>query len=203
MELAMNREKYLHHGWFVVRNRTPAEALEGIDSHEQHVKETQFFATDPWAKLPESRRGSEALKRYLASLLCKHIQNAFPLLLKEIEARITSTTSMIRSLGSPRREHEEKRTYLANLAQNFHSIADRMVNGRYDSGGTCEMKLRMFVRNANEVFAYNMENDGQAAPFVAIRSSQGEQASTVSLASVSIMYTQYTKYFRQVEYTRW
>ncbi|KAI9798528.1 MAG: hypothetical protein M1825_005333 [Sarcosagium campestre] len=175
VQLAQNNEKRLFHGWFVVRNRSPHEVLKGVDSERRRKKERDFFATEPWTVLPASRRGTPALKKYLADLLCKRIEESFPTLRYEIRQRKAAMECRVQEFSPPRETNQKKREYLANLAQNIHATAVQVLDGRYESVGSDQLKLRMLVRNENESFARKMVHEGHRAPFFAMSQHVIEQ----------------------------
>lgn len=108
MNDAENKEKPLHHGWFVVRNRTPSEVEEGIGPMEHSSREQEFFSRKPWYQLPIERRGTEALKKYLAELLCDRIEKVFPTILRDIRSRRNRTAAELEALEVPRTSVEQK-----------------------------------------------------------------------------------------------
>ena len=176
MDLARNNEKHFRHGWFVVRNRTPSEAEASLEPFERNLREKKFFENAPWNALPSHRRGTQALKKYLADLLCSRIQEAFPVMLLTIGNRILSTQSQLKSLGEPRDGIERKRIYLTKLAQNFHSLASLALRGRYDSTTPDNVKLRRMVREANDAFVNDMKIKGHTAPFIETSPEESESA---------------------------
>lgn len=105
---AKNKERHLHHGWFVVRNRTPSEIEEGIGPMEHSSREQEFFSRKPWYQLPKERRGTEALKKYLAELLCDRIEKVFPTILSDIRTRRNRTAVELEALGVARTSVEQK-----------------------------------------------------------------------------------------------
>jgi Dynamin central region len=151
-------------GWFVVRNRAPSEA--GIDSSERDTIEAQLFAKSEWKDLPPSQKGIPALKSFLANQLCERIQDAFPHMLDEIEERKRQAESELEALGGDRNTIGQMRDYLGVIATEINSTIVDAINGKY-SGFSDDMKLRMHVRNANEIFQEVMKTDGHTFQFVA------------------------------------
>ncbi|KAL8925579.1 MAG: hypothetical protein Q9208_003471 [Pyrenodesmia sp. 3 TL-2023] len=165
LSLAQNQEKHLDHGWFVVRNRTPTEVASSISSVDRHNREKAFFDLEPWDKLPEARRGTQALKRYLAEILCRRIKETFPSVLTTIQRRQTATADQLAKLGSSRDSVEEKRTYLTELTQKHYSLTSQALRGRYHGLSNESLKLRRFVREANDAFTSKMIDHGHSVPF--------------------------------------
>lgn len=165
LKLAQNQEKYLRHGWFVVRNRTPAEAECGIVAHERDVREQGFFNNLPWNILPKSRRGVQALKKFLADLLCARIQMGFPSMLETIQSRRSEAASELDALGTPRKSLSQKRDYIAEIARKFNKEASLTLDGRYGSLKNDKLKLRREIRDANDVFMREIKLNGHLIPF--------------------------------------
>ncbi|KAL8748829.1 MAG: hypothetical protein Q9184_007065 [Pyrenodesmia sp. 2 TL-2023] len=160
-----NQEKHLDHGWFVVRNRTPPEVASSISSVERHNREKAFFDLGPWYKLPEARRGTQALKRYLAEILCRRIKETFPSILATIRRRKAAIVDQLGRLGPSRDKLEEKTAYLTELAQQLYSLTSQALRGRYHGLSNESLKLRRFVREANDTFALKMINHGHIVRF--------------------------------------
>ena len=168
VSLANNKLKVLKHGWFLVRNRTPEEVEQGISPSRLQCLETELFDDLPWNQVSEKRRGTQALMKFLAGLLCDRIQSTFPSLLANIRERKKSTKGQLESLGPERKSLAKKRAYLTKIAQDFSSMASQALNGRYDPSFPSTMKLRMLVREANDNFAKNMTHNGHTVTFVDI-----------------------------------
>lgn len=166
IETVENIEKPLCHGWFVVRNRTPSEVDQGVGPLERFQKEQDFFNKPPWNSIPEERRGTQALKKYLAELLCTRIEQEFPTFLKAIQTNRDSTASSLQDLGVGRRTIEQKRAYLTRIAHDFNSLATQGLRGRYDGLTGNDMKLRMKIRDANDRFVQEMNTHGHYLPFL-------------------------------------
>lgn len=172
MDLAQNVEKYFHHGWFVVRNRTPLEAESSLEPRERQLKEQAFFRDVPWNALPEHRRGTQALKKYLAELLCSRIKENFPVMLSTIKNRSNVTQLRLESLGATRKTVDQKRIYLTRLSQVFHLAASQALRGRYEFSTSDSVKLRKLVREANDAFAKELKEHGHTVAFLEIESLQ-------------------------------
>ena len=125
----------------------------------------KFFNLPPWNTLSPERRGTQALKRYLAELLSHRILESFPTLLTALRDRIKSTTARLEGLGSARGTPEEKRAFLTKVAQEFNSLASQALRGRYDSLSANHLKLRRLIREANDDFSWGMKKSGHAVPF--------------------------------------
>lgn len=175
LALAQNEEKHLNHGWFVVRNRTSEESKSNISSADRHSLEEALFGERPWDRLSEARRGTQALKRYLADILCSRIQETFPTILAVVQGRHALAESQLNKLGLSRDTTEKKRVYLTDLAQHLYTLSSQTLRGRYHGLSSESLKLRRFVREANDAFASKMIYHGCCVPFhVASTAIQGK-----------------------------
>lgn len=172
LELAQNEEIPLLYGWFFVRNRTPKELETGLGSQERHQIEQQFFSQEPWNRLSKDHRGTQALKKFLAHLLCERIQESFPRMLSTIETRQRQEQIRLDECGNARQTLEQKRTYLTSIAQKFHSLAEKVLWGRYDSISSNAVKLRRQIREANDSFSNEMILNGHCVAFVDLFDSE-------------------------------
>ena len=171
MDVVRNETKPLHHGWFVVRNRTPAEVKDGVSSQEHHQKEDDFFRSKPWDQIPEERRGTLALRKYLSTRLCAKYQAVFPAIQKEVQIKKSETESALTAMGATRGTLSEKRVYLSDMASAFNSLILQSHLGHYGSLSDDTMKLRMNVREANDTFASIIKHTGHAVSFVELADS--------------------------------
>ena len=162
---AKNKERHLHHGWFVVRNRTPSEVEESIGPMEHSSREQEFFSRRPWSQLAKERCGTETLKKYLTELLCDRIEKVFPTMLSDIRSRRDRTAAELEALEVTRTSVEEKRAYLTRIAHDLNQLATQGLRGRYDHIAGHDMKLRMKVRDANDWFASEMNRNGHFLAF--------------------------------------
>lgn len=158
--------KPLHHGWFVVRNRSRAEVIAGVSAQEHNEKELEFFRNKPWNAIPEERRGTAELKKYLSNRLCARYQSVFPTIRKEIQLKRSETERALRSMEMTRETLPKKRAYLSDMALAFHSLISRSLLGHYGSVAKDTMKLRMKIREANDSFASVMKQRGHAVSFL-------------------------------------
>lgn len=105
------------------------------------------------------------MKRYLAEILCRRIKETFPSVLSTIQRRQAATVDQLGKLGPSRDSLEEKRTYLTELAQQFYSLTSQVLRGRYHGLSNESLKLRRFVREANDAFTAKMIDHGHSVPF--------------------------------------
>ncbi|KAH0493470.1 hypothetical protein TgHK011_000138 [Trichoderma gracile] len=162
-----NSVEHLQHGWFVVRNRSTREILEGVTIPERHENERQFFQQAPRNELPKERVGVKALKPFLGQLLYEHSRREFPSLVREIEDLARETERKVAGLGAPRQTAAEQRQYLTRLANRYQRNVDHALKGNYaaDLGAKSPLKLRMHLRDLADQFEKDLRLKGHTSPF--------------------------------------
>ena len=156
--------------------------------YERHIKETNLFNSAPWNVLSPERRGTQALKRYLAELLSNRTLETFPTMLTTLRDRIKSTTVKLEGLGSARATPDQKRAFLTRIAQDFSSLASQSLRGRYDSLTADHLKLRRLVREANDTFSNEIKTNGHAVPFLEQPQVNGEKENVGPLSVPGVAF---------------
>ncbi|OAA81280.1 vacuolar sorting protein VPS1 [Akanthomyces lecanii RCEF 1005] len=154
--------RLLHHGWFVVRNKTKNDEVD--PDFDLPSTEDALFGKQPWSKIRETRRGSGMLKKYLGKLLCEKIQAAFPTLLDNLRRLLKEAQSTERKLGPSRDSSHQRRAYLTEIAQRYQDLADKALESPWllDSPSA---RARQIVREANDAFDKQMRDSGHALSF--------------------------------------
>ncbi|KAK1240468.1 hypothetical protein MKX07_004496 [Trichoderma sp. CBMAI-0711] len=167
LNIAKNSVERLQHGWFVVRNRSTKEILDGVTISERHENERRFFQQAPWNELPKDRVGVKALKPFLGQLLYEHIRREFPALVKEIEDLVRETERKVEELGPPRQTAAEQRQYLTRLANRYQRNVEDALKGNYaaDLDAKSPLKLRMHLRDLADQFEKDLRLKGHTSPF--------------------------------------
>ncbi|KAL7808711.1 P-loop containing nucleoside triphosphate hydrolase protein [Trichoderma gracile] len=167
LKIAQNSVEHLQHGWFVVRNRSTREILEGVTISERHENERRFFQQAPWNELPKDRVGVKALKPFLGQLLYEHSRREFPSLVREIEDLARETERKVEELGAPRQTAAEQRQYLTRLANRYQRNVEDALKGNYaaDLGAKSPLKLRMHLRDLADQFEKDLRLKGHTSPF--------------------------------------
>ncbi|KAK3180847.1 hypothetical protein K4F52_007805 [Lecanicillium sp. MT-2017a] len=150
------------HEWFVVRNKTNAE--QNDPKFNQLEAENNLFNKRPWNNIPQARRGSSMLKKYLARLLCDKIRDAFPQLIERLTAKLRQAEERRNALGDPRVTYEEQRSYLVNIAKRYENLASEAMKEPWELGNA-DYRARTIIREANEAFANEMREKGHAYEF--------------------------------------
>lgn len=168
IDVARNNVTFLNHGWFVIRNRSTQEIIDGVTLEERDVREREFFSRNPWRSLSSDRVGVAALKKFLRALLEDHVKKEFPNLLKEMNTLIEDAEKELQVLGPSRDSPDEQRRVLLKLATDYYNISIDGILGNYRDdffGKDNSHKLRMLVANCNDVFNKSIHDKGHSMEF--------------------------------------
>ncbi|KAF8476211.1 P-loop containing nucleoside triphosphate hydrolase protein [Kalaharituber pfeilii] len=166
IDVARNNVTKLHHGWFVVRNRSTQDIADGVTLEQRNANEAAFFSQPPWKALPADRVGIRALEKFLKALLNDHVRREFPTLLREMDGLITKAERELEKMGPPRETPDEQRQILTHLAGEFYKLANNAILGHYrddfftTTNKESKRRLRMRVVASNEKFAENVMLQG-------------------------------------------
>lgn len=129
IELAKNRETahYLKLGWHVLRNK--AENGESADTRD--ATEEDFFKNSAWSCIIEKDRGIHSLRRKLSGELYKHIRRSLPKVIEDIETNLSQREIERDQLGMARTSIEDKRVFLADIAEQFQRLVRDAMRGNY------------------------------------------------------------------------
>ncbi|KAK1450438.1 vacuolar sorting protein VPS1 [Colletotrichum melonis] len=147
-------------GWFVVRNRSDADDEE-LDFKEA---ERKLFSRSPWDRIPETRRGSVQLQKYLGNLLCAQIRGNFPAIQESVRKLLSDAKDSRKSLGEPRSSHSLRQQYIRDVVEKYHTVATKTLK----SPGSLtkdSLRVRGLVRRANESFTAQMLARGHTHTF--------------------------------------
>lgn len=123
IELASNEKEQLHHGWFLVRNRSKGEVKSGVSLAKGKRREKKFFRTKPWNSMSYKHLGVESLRTFLYSLTYTTMQADYLGLLEEVRELVAegeepaepeavyrpSFLSQFPSFSKPANPYDEKR----------------------------------------------------------------------------------------------
>lgn len=147
----------LNLGWFVLRNLSENEKLEGVKFDERDAREERFFQSGNWKSIRQTNRGVQSLRRGLSKVLLEHIKTNLPGLIQDIEGNLNSRKESLRRLGRQKFKTEELRSYLLDISKEFQRLTRDAVEGRYaDSFFDLEddtLKLRAKLRKLNRGFS--------------------------------------------------
>ena len=169
MRFAGNLEDRLHHGWFVVRNRSPEEVERGMSTAERHEAEDKFFNQEPWNTLNRENHncGVQALRSKLSQLLFDHTRNELPNLKKELETKLKGHEEELKRLGPERKSTLQKRRYLNEKSRDYQKQVESTLNGRLDNDLDSESPLRLqkHVNTAENWLTKELDKNGKAYQF--------------------------------------
>jgi len=166
LDVALNKVTHLNHGWFVVRNRSTDDVRKGVTLEGRLRNERAFFMTVPWRNLDKDRVGIQALEIFLRKLLHNHVRKEYPLLIKELDRKVTDLRRKIEDLGPARETPEQQRMVVIEVATKFQHLARDALMGFYrleliDD----ELRLRTQIRNLNDSFAQKVKEEGHLYDF--------------------------------------
>ncbi|KAH7304159.1 P-loop containing nucleoside triphosphate hydrolase protein [Stachybotrys elegans] len=150
------------HGWFVVRNQSAED--EGKPGFDPRQAEMDLFEGPEWSGIDPSRKGSMMLRRYLGKVLCRSIQDAFPNLTAKIRQRLEDAQSQMKALGEPRASHEQRRSYLADIAQDYEEECAKALSNPWQLDVDDAM-VRFKIRALNDTFDKLMREKGYEYEF--------------------------------------
>ncbi|PTB43657.1 hypothetical protein M441DRAFT_134816 [Trichoderma asperellum CBS 433.97] len=161
-DLVLNKKRSLTLGYFLVRNR-------GADGgFEEQSELDRVFQTQPWADLPKDRVGISALKEQLQSLLVDITRREFPKLLQDVNNQIKDCKRELDSLGLPRQDEREQRSFLSHIAGAFQERAREALAAHYNADPVFEQdELRLItqVMNITDVFNADFRESAHSRHF--------------------------------------
>lgn len=163
IQLAKNREPKhtLKLGWHVLRNR--AEDEDGTETRDEI--EDAFFKTAPWNSIVEQDRGINSLRKKLSSVLYNHIRLGLPNVIKDIETSLAKRQTEQGQLGVARPKLEDKRVFLADIAEQFQRLVRDGMRGNYSDPFFGQLttplyRLRADLKCFHRAFDYTMNTRG-------------------------------------------
>lgn len=173
IQLAKNREPKhtLKLGWHVLRNRAEDEDEDGTETRDEI--EDAFFKTSPWNSIVEEDRGIHSLRQKLSTVLYNHIRRGLPKVIQDIETNLAKRQAERGQLGVERPKLEDKRVFLADIAEQFQRLVRDAMKGNYADqffGQLTEPlhRLRADLKCFHRAFDYTMTTRGhkfEIAPF--------------------------------------
>lgn len=161
-DLVEGKKRPLNLGYFLVRNR-------GADCGLTEQSELDWtFQKHPWNDLPRDRVGISALKEQLRLLLLDITQREFPKLLKDINDQIKECKRDLNSLGPPRQDEREQRSYLSHIAAAFQDRARAALSADYNADPVFdqdELRLITQVVNITDVFSADFQQGAHSRRF--------------------------------------
>ncbi|KAJ4229186.1 hypothetical protein NW759_003909 [Fusarium solani] len=161
-DLIQGQKRPLTLGYFLVRNR----GSDGASKEQSELD--QIFRHQPWADLPRDRVGIPALKEQLASLLVDITRREYPKLLQDVGSQIKECKRELDSLGPPRQDEREQRSFLCNIAATFQSRARAALAADYNADPVFDqdaLRLITQVVNITDVFSADFHQGAHSRHF--------------------------------------
>jgi hypothetical protein len=165
-DLIHGKRRPLTLGYFLVRNRsiaTSSVAQEELD---------RMFRLQPWSDLPEDRVGIQALKKQLRILLFEITVREFPKLLRDVGIQIRECEKELDSLGPPRQNEREQRSFLSHIAGTFQDRARAALAADYNADlvfDQDDLRLITKVMNITDVFSADFQQRAHSRHFQTVR----------------------------------
>ncbi|KAK1961982.1 vacuolar sorting protein VPS1 [Colletotrichum sublineola] len=158
----------LKHGFFLLKNPSPAEIKAWDAKLNRSELETKFFTLPGWKAqdLDITRVGIENLKVFLQELLDEHLEKEMPKVKVEIQRVLASKEDELEAMGPERRSLSDIRSFMTHLSMRYYTLAQAALEGNYHSSdvhffdkknGT---RLRSLVHQQNGQFATAMRSRG-------------------------------------------
>lgn len=176
IDLAQNRQAFLHLGWHVLVNRD--HHTRDYTQAQRDDAEKQYLSRGVWAALPNNHKGVFTLRTRLSVILREQILNELPHLIKEAENLVVDCTSSLSRLGASRATAEDRRRYLIQAAHTYNITMRSSINGAYDdnffnSDGKSDenqKRLRAVIQNTLMQYSDEMHELGHESHIVDDRS---------------------------------
>ena len=114
MKLAQNMDIYFCLGWHVLRNRKFEE--KGTSAACRDKTERQFFEQGVWKDLPRDSVGIGKLRERLSSIFFGQIKAELPILIQDIEGKISECRSTLAKLGPDRAAFAQQQLFLLKIS---------------------------------------------------------------------------------------
>lgn len=161
-DLVQGKKRPLTLGYFLVRNR-------GANSSSKDQSELdQIFRMQPWSDLPQDRVGISALKEQLRSLLVEITRREFPTLLQDVSTQIKECKRELNSLGPPRQDERQQRSFLSQISGAFQDRARAALAADYNADPDFdqdELRLITHVVNITHVFSNDFQKGAHSRRF--------------------------------------
>ncbi|CZT19164.1 uncharacterized protein RCC_05010 [Ramularia collo-cygni] len=125
---ALNESFRLGLGWHVLKNRE-GHAHRNDTIKQRNEAEDAFFRTRQWKAIPESARGSSALRKRLGDVIVQAIQRKLPALDEVIQKKIAVCKHNLRELDGALNHEESRRLDLTWISVEVEKIIRMEVQG--------------------------------------------------------------------------
>ncbi|KAF7558204.1 hypothetical protein G7Z17_g30 [Cylindrodendrum hubeiense] len=161
-DLIKGQKRPLTLGYFLVRNHGPNSASE------EQSELDRIFRHRPWIDLPQDRVGIPALKEQLGLLLFEITQREYPKLLHDVNNQIKECKKELDSLGPPRQDEREQRSFLSHIAAAFQDCTRAALAADYNADlvfDQVDLRLITHVVNITDVFSAEFQQSAHSRHF--------------------------------------
>lgn len=165
-DLILGKKRPLTLGYFLVRNRGADGGVTLQSDLDQALRK------QPWNDLPRERIGIAALKEQLGPLLVDMTRREFPKLLRDVGDQIKACKKELNSLGPPRQDEREQRSFLSQIAATFQDRARAALAGDYNADSSFDQEeLRLITRvvNITELFSADFQQGAHSRRFEEVK----------------------------------
>ncbi|KAK6084821.1 dynamin family protein [Seiridium cupressi] len=164
-DLIQGKKRPLTLGYFLVRNGGANSGSIG-QAELDHI-----FRQQPWIALPHDRLGIASLRERLATLLVEITRREFPKLIKDVNDQIKDCKRELASLGPPRQDEREQRSFLCHIAGAFQDRARAALAADYNADPVFdqdELRLITQVVNITDIFSADCQQVAHSRQFESI-----------------------------------
>ena len=129
IDLASNKDRFLHLGWHVLKNRAFEDGDVSFD--QRNALEASFFQDSNFSALDEGQLGITNLRSRLSALLFQHIKRELPKLYNDLEIALEESSRKLKAMGDPRVTLPECKEYLTHLSIAVQRTCEAALNGNY------------------------------------------------------------------------
>ena len=129
LELASNKDIFLHLGWHVLKNRAFDEGSASFE--KRNLLEAEFFSTSNFSSLDEAHLGITNLRKRLSDLLFDHTKRELPKLHSELEKALADSSRKLVAMGDSRVTLLECKEYLTQVSISVQKTCEAALNSNY------------------------------------------------------------------------
>lgn len=154
-------------GYCLVKNRGADDM--GSSSEQRDRQEKDFFAGEPWKKLPAERLGVPSLKKRLQALLMDTTRSEFPKVRAELTEKLNRMQEDLKGMGESRATPDQQRAYLCEVATKFTEVKNQALDAYYTRNKILadnpDLKLITKIREISENFSRVLYQKGHMRAF--------------------------------------
>lgn len=152
---ARNEERFLNHGWYVVKNRSSTETKANVSLNAARERESRLFAGEPWrlssSGIQDDRKGIHSLRTGLSNVFCAHIRAEFPAFNKQTRTILNQKRAALAALGPDRGTVADQRNYLESIVDAYQypkalCLIEDFRSGRNTEEAALALERRLAIK---------------------------------------------------------